>query len=73
MPSEGVGLGWRLRLMTPSASDSSIEMAGAGGSRGPVVLRARPAMARASRRPWKRNAAMALLSPPDSHSRRQTS
>lgn len=42
-------------------------------SRGWVGLRAPPAMARAPRRPWKRNAAIALLSPPDSHSRRQTS
>ena len=60
--------------MTSSATDSSIEMAGAGDSRGREGLRASPAMARAPRRPsGKRNAAMALLSPPGSHSWRQTS
>ena len=58
--------------MTASVTDNSIEMAGAGGSRSRAALRAPPAMARAPRRPWKRNAAMALLCPPDSHSRRQS-
>ena len=59
--------------MTASVTDSSTKADELGDIRGQVRLRAPPTMARALRRPWKRNAAMALLSPPDSQRRRQLS
>ena len=59
--------------ITASAIGSSAVMDEDNASRGPGPPFAAPARARAPRRPWKRSAAMSLLSPPDSHSPRQPS